>query len=328
MGAGLRLLLLIFAVLLSVSPLNAQRQLYGRAYYSLPEVAGWLGMQNAWAQYERVTELSSKWTKARFELHKRYFLLNGRRIYVGSPIALNAGKLHIGAEDYERTIRAILTPQVFEPKPKLYRIVLDPGHGGKDSGALNGRIGVNEKESTLDVALRLKPRLEARVYKVYLTRDSDRYVSLASRPALANKVNADLFVSIHFNSVSVRSVTGVETYVMTLQGHASTNVNKVTSGARRAYDGNKNDPWNALAGYHLQAAMLKELGAQDRGLRRARFYVLREVECPAALVECGFLSNDAEGRQIQSAAYREKIAASLERGIANYQNTLNRIRGR
>lgn len=285
-------------------------------------------MEARWVEPQRVMLLESQWTSLRFELHQRYCELNGNKVYLGQPIALNSRQLHISETDYELSLLPLLAPHTFDPKPKLYRIVIDPGHGGRDPGALNEALGVNEKDTTLDIARRLRDKLEAYGYKVYLTRESDRYVPLEDRPAVANRVHADLFLSLHFNAVDTPSVHGVECYVMTLAGHPSTNSSRLTASARRTYPGNENDPWNALAGQALHNALLEHLSTEDRGLRRARFKVLTLAECPAVLVEGGFVSNPTEGARIGTPQYRELIAHALLQGILNYQKTLNRIRGR
>ncbi|MBC2594603.1 N-acetylmuramoyl-L-alanine amidase [Ruficoccus amylovorans] len=321
--------LLITAFLLIPSPrAAAQATINGTTYISLDTVAGQLGMSSRWIKSGEEAELKSQWTTMRFLVHKRWFFLNGERIYLGMPVASNRGQAMIAQRDYDTTIRPLLTPTQFEPVPKLYRIVIDPGHGGKDPGAQNTSRGVNEKTLTLDVAQRLKRKLEAVGYKVILTRDSDKYVSLGARPALANQVNADLFISLHFNAVDDPRVSGVETYAMTPPYLPSTSGSTLTASARKSYPGNKNDPWNLLAAYYLQTSMVRNLGATDRGLKRARFAVLKDLNCPGVLIEGGFLSNPAEAERLKTSAEREKLANSLLEGILLYQKKLNILRGK
>lgn len=274
----------------------------------------------------RVGHLTSRWTELDFRINDRFGCLNGVRIYLGRPVDVGSSGLAIDTHDLQGVLQPLLSPSQFTPVPRLYRIVIDPGHGGHDPGAVNATLGVNEKDTTLDVAKRLRGFLGEYGYRVFLTRDDDRFLTLDERAALANRVHADLFISLHFNAVEASSVEGVETYVMTLQGHASTNSTRLTASARRAHPGNANDPWNALAGYAMQRRMVEDLGARDRGLRRARFAVLRQVSCPAVLVEGGFVSHPQEGQRIGSAAYREQLARALLAGILDYQKRLNELR--
>ena len=123
-------------------------------------------------------------------------------------------------------------------------------------------------------------------------------------------------------------MSGVETYVLTPQGQHSTNDSRrrATATELRAQEpGHRNGPWNILLGYHVHAAMLAKLQAEDRGVRRARFQVLQSVSCPAVLVECGFLNNPAEAALVRTGAYREKIAQGIADGIVRYQQVLNKL---
>lgn len=325
--------LLLFLLLLALGPLQpqataAQATINGSTYVSLDSVAGQLGMDSAWIKRGEECQLKSRWTTLSFTLHKRWLMLNGERIYLGLPVASNRGQLMLAQRDFDTTIRPLLTPTQFEPVPKLYRIVIDPGHGGKDPGAQNRSRGVNEKTLTLDVAQRIKRKLETYGYKVVLTRETDTFIDLPDRPAHANRVDADLFVSIHFNAVDDARVSGVESYVMTPAYLPSTSSSSLTASARKSYPGNKNDPWNVLAGYFIQTAMVRNLGVTDRGLKRARFAVLRDLNCPGVLVEGGFLSNGAEAERLKTTAGREKLADSIVEGILLYQKKLNILRGK
>ncbi len=319
---------LLLFLFLAWSTLGAETKINGSSYVGLSSIARELGMTHAWVAREKEVLLYTRITRMEFTLHKRWLTLNGERIFLGLPIALHKGELMISQRDYDTTVKPLLTPSRFSPVPKLYRIVIDPGHGGNDPGAESKDKKLNEKILTIDIALRLKRKLETYGYKVILTRTSDKYVPLASRPAVANKYDADLFVSIHFNAVGDSAVGGVETFVMTPQWLPSTSASKVTSSARRSYPGNANDPWNLLAGYFMQASMVRHLQADDRGLKRARFAVLKDLNCPGVLVECGFLTNASDAYKLRSEAYREKIANSLLEGILLYQKKLNILRGR
>ena len=244
-------------------------------------------------------------------------------------MAESGGSLWMSQNDIEANVEPLLIPQQTEPKPKLYRIVLDPGHGGKDTGAINKRLGLREKDLALEVAHKLKRKLGALGYQVLMTRETDKFIELEDRPAFANKVKADLFVSIHFNSVSNTSVEGIETFVMSPKGQPSTRNSKRHRSDAISHAGNANDTWNLIAGYTLQKELINTFKNQtDRGVKRARFAVLRDAKVPALLLELGFVSHYATARALKSSNQVEALAECLKTGIFEYQKRLNTIRGK
>lgn len=252
--------------------------------------------------------------------------LDGLRVFLGEPALLRGRSLLVSRVDAERLLGPVLSPGGI-PGPARQpprTIVLDPGHGGEDSGTQNKPQRLDEKTFTLDVARRLKPLLEAAGHRVILTRDSDVFIPLPLRAAIANDARADLFISIHFNSVANGpAVDGIETYLMTPQSQRST----ASSARERADDtvqpGNALDPWNAVLAAALHRPLITGLGADDRGLKHARFAVLQRLTtAPGVLVECGYLSNNAEARRIATPAHRQKIAQALADGVAAYSAQL------
>lgn len=195
--------------------------------------------------------------------------------------------------------------------------MLDPGHGGRDQGAASAQM--KEKAITLNLAHRVAKILRAYGYKVELTRTGDTAVSLGERSAYATRTKADLFVSIHVNSAQNNTVRGIETFCMVPEGAAPSNGGKPNP---KFYPGNTSNPRNFLLSYHLQRALLARTGAPDRGVKFARFSVLRDVTCPAALVEVGFLSNSTDELNLGSAAYLDKLARGIATGILNYHRSL------
>ena len=171
------------------------------------------------------------------------------------------------------------------------RVVLDAGHGGTDPGAQRG--DVQEKEITLQIVDKLKRDLEARGVKVSLTRADDTYVSLEDRVRITNGLQPDAFVSVHINSLETNNGThGIETYFQT--------------------DKSKN-----LAQL-IHGSLVKELGAPDRSIRKARFYVINHTPVPAILAEVGFISNKDERDKLISSDYQRQIASALTDGVMLY----------
>lgn len=214
------------------------------------------------------------------------------------------------------------------------RIVIDPGHGGRDVGAL-GPGGMHEKELTLDLAQRLDARLRAGGFETVLTRDDDRSRPLLERTRLANEAGGDLFVSIHVNWLEKRAACGLETYylgpsddpaVTRLAAIENTDSGYSLADMRRLIDGIYADFRQGEAkrfGVALHGSLLETLQRfnpelEDRGVRSAPFLVLVGAEMPAVLAEVSCLSSRAEAELLREAVYRQEIAAALFRGIVAY----------
>ena len=169
-------------------------------------------------------------------------------------------------------------------------VVIDAGHGGFDRGGIPGQR-VAEKTMNLDVALRLRQVLQASGYRVVMTRDSDVFVPLPTRVAIANSYRNAIFVCIHFNAAPRGGANGIETYF---------------------YSGDSLPLASAIHYYVAGGAP-----SPNRGVRRRGYYVLRKTSIPAVLVECGFLTNPTEAQYAQTVAYREQLAEEIARGIRN-----------
>lgn len=293
----------------------------------LKEVAGRLGMQPKWIEKNERLRLVSDWTQLEFSLHKRECLLNGHRLHLGFPVTTGGRQslLSISVSDWQYLLQPILTPSANGTPPPIRHVMLDPGHGGKDTGARNDSLGLVEKSLTLDLAKRLRVKLEKAGYRVSLTRTDDRYISLEERAAIANRSGADLFLSLHFNAAASTSVEGIETFVFTPPFQPSTARSEIHESDRKIYPGNAHNAHSTLLGFYLHRELENSLPGPDRGLKRARFTVLRDIEMPGILIEGGFLSHDREGRNIGSAAYRERLCDAVLEGLQVYQRTRERL---
>ncbi len=213
-------------------------------------------------------------------------------------------------------------------------IVIDPGHGGDDTGAVTAG-GAAEKVVVLALARRLAAALEARGYTVRLTRNGDETRALTDRTALANRLNARAFVSLHANASTVAAVRGAETYYMSLDQSSTDAAAAATAELEnRAGAGSPQHSQLDLILWDLaQAEVLNEsahlavsvqsrldalLGAKDRGVKQAPFVVLTGATMPAVLVEVGFLSNPQENRLLSDADYQQRIAGAIALGVADF----------
>ncbi len=249
--------------------------------------------------------------------HRRDMTLDGVIHWLNYPVTVASGQLWVSKLDVLKTLDPVARPQQFRGHSPVRLVVLDPGHGGGDRGT-RGRTGRTEKWLTLDLAKRVENRLRAAGVRVELTRTTDRTVALSDRAAIARRKRADLFVSLHFNA-ALGSARGIETFSLTPLGAAST-----AGGAagRDALAGHRHDEENLWLAHSVQKSLVRLTGAPDRGVRRARFVVLREAPCPAILVEAGFLSNTVEERKILTAEYRDLLAKAIAEGILNYRKAM------
>jgi N-acetylmuramoyl-L-alanine amidase len=221
----------------------------------------------------------------------------------------------------------------------IKRVVIDPGHGGRDPGAIGPR-GVKEKEVVLDIAKKLGKVLRKKYnQKVFFTRTKDVFVSLEQRTAIANSKNADLFISIHVNANRQRNAKGIETYFLNWTNNEESNrvaarenaisykkMKKVQNELQMILQdlerNNKKDESMKLAG-NVQSAMINTLkqnydSVVDLGVKHALFYVLVGARMQSILIEASFISNYSEERRLSDKTYRTKLAEGIAAGIQNY----------
>ncbi len=296
-------------------------------YISLNKVARLTGMKPEVLKHLHSLRLKGHSRHATFEIHKKDAILNGIRVFMGEPVLLYKQHLYISEVDYDKSILPLLFPQKCQsafPYP-IKRIVLDPGHGGTDPGAQNKAAGISEKQLTLSVALKLQKILQQKGFEVLLTRKEDQYLTLSERSEKAIAYKADLFVSLHFNAASNTTASGIETYAFTPCGQASTGRSHPQADDFKSYPGNQYDIPNACLAFCIQTALQRSLHANDRGVKRARFAVLKEMHCPAVLIEAGFISNPKEAQSFKKEAYQEKLAQAITTGILSYTSSLASI---
>ena len=205
------------------------------------------------------------------------------------------------------------------PKPFTV-VVLDPGHGGQDSGAMCG--GVMEKDLTLDVARRVDRLLDSEGIATLMTRLGDSYDSLAERAAFGNRVKESIFISIHFNEDNKPVASGVETYYAAHQiNAASTFASWLPFFSQPPSDSPKPES-QSLAGF-IQEALVARTRSIDRGTQPKQFFVIANVSSPAVLIEGGFITNQDELSKLASEDYRDQLAAAVADGILRYRDAVS-----
>jgi N-acetylmuramoyl-L-alanine amidase len=224
----------------------------------------------------------------------------------------------------------------------VHRIVIDPGHGGKDPGTVNRRLGLQEKDITLDIGKRLNAILnEHKEFEIILTRPRDVYVPLEERAAIANSNQGDIFISIHTNSAPRLAARGVESYylnvtadprAMEVAAQENAMSSKSMADMRTILDQilqNSKITESRLFTQHIQKSMVVNLKRkydciEDLGVKKAPFYVLLGAQMPSSLVEVSFLSHGEEARRLGTAEYRQAVAAGLYLGIINFIQSLGK----
>ncbi len=294
----------------------------GERYFSLRDIAGEYGLAFR-VPHGRKVYLQGKGTSLEFEMDSRSARLDDVVFWLHAPMTKVRGQWAITENDARRVVDPLVRPSAYLGSRGRRTVVLDPGHGGDDRGA-RGKRGVEEKRVVLDVAKRARVHLANAGFKVYLTRETDRYVALEERTRKAAQWGAHVFVSIHLNSAASAAPSGLETFVLAVPGYPSTAAAPGGRIDRSSHAGNRFDAANTVMGYSLQRALLKKVGGEDRGLRRSRFMVLKTAPCPAALVECGFVSNRAEEARFLDAKHREAVALALAKGIMDYADAVKR----
>lgn len=235
---------------------------------------------------------------------------NGTELRLGFEPQLIEDQPFVHVLDLNKNIKPLLRDFAVTTRTNRV-IVIDAGHGGANGGTTSIE-GVKEKEFTLDWALRLEPLLAANGWQVFLTRTNDTDISLSNRVAFAEEHQADLFISLHFNSAAPsREQSGLETFCLTPTGMRSTLVREFEDNTTLTFPNNAFDAENLQYGLLLHRALLK-CGFADRGVRRARFPgVLRGQKRPAILIEGGFLSNPHEAENIANPDFRQKMAQAI-----------------
>jgi N-acetylmuramoyl-L-alanine amidase len=308
------------------STLRAYR--FGNTYYvTVRDVASYYGLGADTRGGLTRAEYKTSFGQLEVEADRRDVLLNGVTHWISTPILAERNRLWIAEPDVLKTLDPVLQPQRLRQTGAVVRtVVIDPGHGGTDHGT-HGRASF-EKTMTLDVARRVERDLAGSGLRVILTRTADETVPLEDRVEFARAKAADVYVSIHFNLGG--SAEGIETYCVSPAGASSTaNFNGNSSdrdtggGDSSVVTNNRFDSQNVWLAHCIQRSALQATGAMDRGVRRARFWVLRYASCPAVLIEGGFLTNPYEEQRILRADYRETLARAIADGILMYKKTVS-----
>ena len=327
-----------------VEALSSQAVKVGRIDY-IPATAlvSFYQMQWQWDPITKKAELTKGKSSFIFHVGLDLAVVNGKSEKLSSPVVFYEGAVVIPSDfAIKRMGRILGPPAVVTPPPLIQKyairkIVIDPGHGGKDPGAI-GKSGLREKDLVLDIAKRVKDELKGNGIDVILTRDRDRFVSLYSRTQIANDNDVDFFVSIHANANRVKSLKGFEVYYLSSAVDDAARAVEAAENEFLKFDDSsfyfrntnleatlwdlvytENREESVELAKHITKAVDDSMSIRDRRIRSARFYVLKGVRMPSVLIEIGYLTNPAEEADMWRHSYRQELASAIVKGILNYK---------
>jgi N-acetylmuramoyl-L-alanine amidase len=327
-------------------PLKEELPVYninGAGYYSLLSLCQLKGMSLDYDIYARLVNLSKDNHSISFVVGDNLVLVDKKALLLKNPTEIYEGKIMVPVQFKEEVIAPIfkvvklpLGSKQTRVIPLIKKVVIDPGHGGRDPGAVS-RSGLKEKDVNLDIAKNLADFFRREGIEVVMTRNSDIFIPLGKRVEIANNSKADLFISIHANANKSRSLHGFEVY------YVSTTVSDLTRGSYAAKHFNlnldssyfasnsqvlKSILWDKLYTYNRAESISlasdicrsagESLSVRVIGVKDARFEVLRGTRMPAVLVEVGFLSNAKEEQLLRDSSYRKKLSQSIFKGVFDY----------
>lgn len=253
-----------------------------------------------------------------FRVGSNECLMNNVKFIFSHEIATIGDKAYVSRIDLAKLIDPVLRPNIINNAGDFRTVILDPGHGGKDPGAVN-LLG-SESRYNLKLANLVKDQLQASGFKVIMTRTDDTYQSLQERVDFANAVKENaIYLSMHFNSGN-SAARGIETFTLSPPG-ISHYGSDVKSSDSQSFAGNEHDSANIALATAVHGWALFKLGSRtlDRGIKRARFSVLSGVKHPAVLIEGGFMSHPYESRMIDTAPYQQALADGIVFAIKRYR---------
>ena len=289
----------------------------GRDYISMKNVAEFYNLDKFRRDGNEVV-LSNTTRSLRAYQGSAEFFINNLKFILSYPIVEHNGQLCISRMDLVKLVEPVMRPSRIKNATPIDTVVLDAGHGGHDGGA--GSTYGNEKFYTLDTVMRAKDLLQRAGYKVVLTRTSDDFIPLDDRAAIASKYKSAIFISVHFNHGGMG--TGVEAYTLAPRGVPSMMADGPAVSDFVDCPGNARDQENMALATASHAALVMKTRMQDRGLKRARFVVIRDITIPGVLLEGGFLSNPYDAKMIATTLYRQTLASAILQAVENYRKAV------
>lgn len=338
------------------SVLAGSRTIEGTQYIPLAKLCSSYGVRYSWDSYITTARIEKGSSEIVLRSGSSTILVNGAHKKMDRPAALSSGEMYVPLSFVNKNFGQLVGERAAEEappevvtRPRIYRIgtmVIDAGHGGKDPGATGRRTRLKEKSMTLSIAKKIGAILERSGLRVIYTRKDDTFIPLPKRADIANRAKADLFVSVHINASRSKSLSGFECYHLSeatddnaraleaFEDSSLTMNEKAQVEHSRPLDKTLWDltltenraESSELASYicdTVEAARISHV----RGVRSARFYVLKHTLMPAVLVEIGYLSNRAEEAKLKDPAFLDRMAELVAAGVLKYKNEYERTEG-
>lgn len=313
--------------------IKAHKEIY------LKDVCRKNGIYWQWDHVAQVATLGYRGAKAEVLVGSDLVIVDHERVTLSAPVRVVRSTVIVPI-DFQSKVISRLRQRAAARKgygiTQFREIVIDPGHGGKDPGAI-GRFGEYEKEAVLDISKRLKKILENKGIKIRMTRVKDEFITLQKRTEIASRSKADLFVSIHANSSPVRSVHGFEVYTAKYLGYKERNSGQRKTNQRLMFNhlamkrgaSDLNNIVSDMIYTHKQShsetlakqlsrSTAKRIKTRNRGEKKSNFFVVKNTLIPAILIEVGFLSNPKESKLLQTGTYRQRVARGIAESIMDY----------
>ena len=289
-------------------------------YVTLHELAKLYQLTERWDAKTEITSLERKGVRLSFRPGSAYAKFNTTTEKMPGAALIIHGRLAIPLSFALVKIEPFALPKKpkkirktnIVPKHRSFKLVLDPGHGGKDPGTI-GRKGTKEKDIVLDICKRIVRQLKGAGVDVSLTRNNNTYLTLWRRTYISKKIGPDLFISIHANASKNKNIYGVESYY----------AKSVSANANGKYY-KKNHKLSYYFANIVQRTLCQALVAKNRRVKKANFFVLKNATTPSVLIEVGFLSHHWEERKLLNASYRDKIAHAIVKSILHYKSKVGK----
>ncbi|MBN1353225.1 MAG: N-acetylmuramoyl-L-alanine amidase [Candidatus Omnitrophica bacterium] len=322
-------------------------------YVSLLKFCDYYNLSWDWDLVSQRIEVTAPWvakTSLVLRPGSNFALINGRGMEFDYPIEYKDGAAYIPVKTAifvtEDVLRLKEKPVFITKKHRIETVVIDPGHGGKDPGAIS-RYGTREKDVVLDISKRIKKYLEKQGINVIMTRENDTFIPLYDRAEIANKRNANFFVSIHANASRHSRAKGVEVFYLSDATDDSARVLAAIENASFKFEKeelvqdkklstiatlmdmkmNENRRQSKELAYYMCNIISDNLCVKKRGVKGAGFAVLKRAQMPAVLIEVGFLTNRREESNLNNSAYKEKAAEAISQSILAYKKEYERTNG-
>lgn len=319
--------------------------LNGTTYYALAPLCELKGISLKYDTFSRTANLLKDNHSIDLMVSDNLILVDKRAVLLDHPIDIYQGVIVVPVKFKEQILDTLFKPVKAVASRRggspfssvIKKVVIDPGHGGYDPGAIGRRTGLREKDVNLDIAKRLASRLRADGIEVVMTRSTDKFIPLGTRVNIANNSKADIFISIHSNASRTSSLYGFEVYYVSPSVSDSSRASYAAKNAYLNLDSScfasqsqnlKTILWDMIYTYNRAESInlsryvcrsaADNLNVRVLGVKDARFAVLRGARMPAILVEVGFLSNPKEEQLLKDGYYREKLSQSIRDGLCNY----------